>query len=82
MTTVSATKTITNVEYQTLASLADITMTSGKSYSIQIQGIIGYKVADAAFTFENRDFTFTQGTDAVYVKSFGLPATIVVLENT
>lgn len=82
MTTVSATVEITNKTFETLSSLADITLTSGKTYSIQIQGIIEYKIANAIFMFNNINFTWTQGDDDVYVRTLGLPVTIVVLENT
>ena len=81
MTAVSATINITNKNFETLASLASITLTSGKTYSIQIQGIIEYKIANAIFTFENVDFTWTQSEDDVYIRTLGLPATITILEN-
>lgn len=81
MTAVSSTIAITNTNYEKLATLANITMTNGKSYSIQIQGLIGYRVANADFVFNDVNFTFTQGVDEVYVKAIGVRPTIVVLEN-
>lgn len=57
------------------------TITSGKTYSIQIQGVIEYKIANAIFTFNGIEFTWTQASDDVYIRVFGLPAVITVLEN-
>lgn len=83
MTTVSATIDIDNASYETLASLASITLTEGKSYSVQIQNILNWKVADAEFTFQNKDITWTQAADDVYVKviNAGQVAKITILEN-
>jgi len=84
MTTVSKTITITNTEYQTLASLANITLTNGNWYSIQIQNIINWKVADAELVFENRDFGWKQAGDDVYVRVLNpnQNAIITILENS
>lgn len=81
MTTVSATIEITNCSYETIASLASITLTEGKTYSIQIQNIADIKIADAEFTFQNEKFQLTQGSDDVYIKTPGLPAILTILEN-
>lgn len=83
MTAVSATIDIDNASYETLASLASITLTEGKSYSVQIQNILNWKVADAEFTFQNKDITWTQAADDVYVKviNAGQVAKITILEN-
>lgn len=81
MTAVSNTIQITNTDYETLASLANITMTEGKTYSIQVQNLAYFKVADAVFCFHNKEFTFLQGEDDVYVKTNGFQAVITILEN-
>lgn len=81
MTAVSNTITITNNSYETIASLVSITLTSGKTYSMQIQNIAIIKIADAEFTFNNEKFQFTQGDDDIYIKTPGLPATLTILEN-
>jgi hypothetical protein len=81
MTAVSATVTVDNTSYETLASLADITLTATKWYSIQIQNICEWKVADAEFTFKNKEFNWKQGTDDVYIKTSGQPAIITILEQ-
>lgn len=81
MTAVSNTITITNTTYETIASLASITLTSGKTYSIQIQNIAYVKIADAEFCFKDEKFTLTQGSDDVYIKAASLPATLTILEN-
>ncbi len=83
MTTVSKTITVTNNSYETIASLASITLTSGKSYSMQIQNRAAIKIADAEFAFNNEKFCFTQGDDSIYIKSIDsvYPATLTILEN-
>ncbi len=84
MTTVSKTIQITNNSYETIESLAEITLTQGKSYSMQIQNRAAIKIADAEFTFNNEKFCFTQGDDTIYIKSTDsvYPAILTVLENT
>lgn len=84
MTAVSKTITITNDNYETIASLAGITLTSGKTYSMQIQGMANIKIADAEFTFNNEKFQFTQGSDAISIKPLGSDssAKLTILENS
>ena len=81
MTAVSKTITITNTTYETIESLASITMTASKTYSIQIQNMAYVKIADAEFVFNNEKFTLTQGSDAVYIKTNGIGAVLTILEN-
>ena len=81
MTAVSNTIEITNTTYETIASLANITLTASKVYSIQIQNIAVVKIADAEFTFNNEKFMFTQGTDDIYIKTLGNRAVLSILEN-
>lgn len=84
MTVESNTITITNSSFETIASLASITMTSGKTYSIQVQNIAEIKIADAVFTVQDKDGigTLTQGDDDVYIRTPGIPAKLTILENT
>lgn len=81
MTAVSNTIEITNTTYDTIASLASITLTQGKSYAIQIQNIADVKIANAEFTFTNEKFTFTQDEDDIYIKTPGGRAILTILEN-
>lgn len=81
MTAVSKTLSITNSSYETIASLASITLTQGKTYSMQIQNIAYIKIADAEFCFKDEKFAFTQDADDIYIKTPGLPATLTILEN-
>lgn len=81
MTTVSNTITITNTSYETIASLADITLTNGKTYAMQIQNLAYIKIADAEFVFKDEKFQLTQGADDVYIKTTALGATLTILEN-
>ena len=80
MTAVSKTITVKNTSYETIASLASITLTSGKTYSIQIQNTASVKIADAEFVFTNEKFTFTQGSDDIYIKTTN-SAILTILEN-
>ena len=81
MTAVSYTGTInTNGTYETVESLTELTLTSGKTYTIQIQNIGYIKIADAEFCVNNQIFTFTQGDDDLYFKS-NAPAIFAILEN-
>lgn len=83
MTAVSKTIIVNNTTYDTIANLADITLTSGKTYSIQIQNSATVKIADAEFVFTNEKFQFTQGDDDIYIKvSYAsMTAVLTILEN-
>lgn len=83
MTAVSKTIIVNNTTYDTIANLADITLTSGKTYSIQIQNSASVKIADAEFVFTNEKFQFTQGDDDIYIKvSYAsMTAVLTILEN-
>ena len=82
MTAVSATVDVTNTDYETLASVAGISLTSSATYSIQVQGTLGFKVGDAEFTFNDEKFAYTYGTETPYVKNGGsFTAKLVILEN-
>lgn len=81
MTVTSKTITIRNTDYQKLATLAGITLTNGNSYSIQVQNLINWKVGDAEFVFSNKEFSWKQGTNDVYVKTPMYSAVVTILEN-
>lgn len=83
MTAVSKTIIVNNTTYDTIANLADITLTSGKTYSIQIQNSASVKIADAEFVFTNEKFQFTQGDDDIYIKASyaSMTAVLTILEN-
>lgn len=81
MTAVSKTIQVTDTTYDTIANLANITLTSGKTYSMQIQNLAYIKIANAEFVFNNEKFQFTQGSDDIYIKGTGLPAILTILEN-
>lgn len=81
MTANSYTGTInTQGEFETVASLTGLTLTSGKTYTIQIQNIGYLKVADAVFCLKNEIATWTQSTDDLYLKTNGI-AILTILEN-
>lgn len=81
MTAVSKTLKIENTTFETIASLASITLTASKTYSMQVQNIAEIKIADAIFTFENEKFQFTQADDDIYIRTLGVPAVLTILEN-
>lgn len=83
MTAVSNTITISNTSYETIASLASITLTSGKTYSMQVQNAAYIKVADAEFAVSDEKFTWTQGEDDIYIKVAyaSMTAILTILEN-
>ena len=70
----------TNMEFETLASITSMTLTSGKIYSIQIQGIADLKIGDAIFNFINEKFNFKQGETTAYLKTTR-DITLTVLES-
>lgn len=71
----------TNGEFISINELTGLTLTSGKTYSIQVQNIAEIKITDAIFTINNEKFTWTQGNDAIYIRTPGLPAVLTILEN-
>lgn len=82
MTTQSFTGVInTQGQYETLASVSELTFTSGKSYTIHVDGSGYLKIANAEFPINNERFSFSQGEDTAYIKTGTLGATLAVLEN-
>lgn len=81
MTAVSFTGILnTNGQYKTVESLTGLTLTSGKTYTIQVQNTGYLKVADAEFCVRNQILTFTQDSDELYFKSND-PGPFSILEN-
>ena len=82
MTAVSFTGVVnTEGQFKTVASEASLTLTSGKSYTIQIQNIGYLKVADAEFCLKNQIFTWTQASDDLYIKTDS-DVILTILENS
>ena len=83
MTAVSATITINNTSFEKIETLASITLTEGKAYSIQAHNNLELKIADAIFPIGsiNGIGTLTQGSDDVYIRTPGIPAAFTILEN-
>ena len=82
MTTVSATTTFNTAgEYQDLETITGITLTTSAKYSIQVQNLIHFKVADADYLISNKEFTYTHGSDIPTIKTETREATITILEN-
>ena len=68
-------------EFETVASEASITLTSGKVYTMQIQDDAWLKVDDAVFYFNNEKFQYKQGSDDLYIKSGPLGCVLTILEE-
>ena len=81
MTTNSCTKRIKSDTFVTVASATDITLTSGKVYTMQIQDEAWLKLADAVFYFNNEKFQFKQGADDLYIKSGAIGCVLTILEQ-
>ena len=80
MTANSCTKTInTKGEYVSVATATGLTLTSGKTYNMQIQNPAYLKVANAEFRFDNDKFDYTATDDTLYIKT-DLPAVLTILE--
>lgn len=79
MTSQSFTGTIdTNGEFVSISSLTDITFTVGAEYSIQIQNLGLFKVADAVYTIKDEKFIFTAGNDEPYIKNYSVPIILTI----
>ena len=84
MSVVSKTITITNKSFETIASLIETTLTSGKKYTIQVQNIAELKAGDAVFTVSDKNGigTLEQGENDWYIRTIGASAIFTILENT
>lgn len=81
MTIQSATVTVNNNTFETVDSVASVSLTAGTTYTMQIQNIAEVKIADAIFTVENEKFLYKAGTEDLYIKTPGLPCVLTILEN-
>ena len=81
MTAVSFTGRIKSDTFVTVASEASITLTSDKTYTMQIQDDAWLKIADAIFYMNNEKFQFKQGSDDLYIKTGSLGCTLTILEE-
>lgn len=82
-TTPSNTVTVNNLDWQTVESVADITMTEGKTYVISIENRGKIKIANAEFPVKNEKFPFTQCQNTLYIKSIdsAYPVVLTIYEN-
>lgn len=72
----------TNGTFVDLATESGVTFTSGKSYTIQIQNLAYIKLADAIFTiYTNDPFTYTAGSDSLYIKTNNTSCVVTILEG-
>lgn len=56
--------------YQSIEELTGITFTVGETYSIQIQNLAYFKIADAEFPIYTDDvWNFVAGSDTPYIKT-------------
>lgn len=71
MTTTSFTGAInTHGEWESVETLAEITLTAGKKYDIQMLQLGFLKVANAEFTISwITPFGYTHGTDDLYIRT-------------
>lgn len=70
MTVQSFTGTInTNGEFESVATLTDLTLTTGKKFNMQIQNVAYLKEGDAVFCFNNEKFDYTVGSNDLYIKT-------------
>lgn len=81
MTTNSFTGVVnTEGQYETLASVTGLTLESGKSYTVQVQGGAKLKIANAEFPLYDERLTIGQSDDTIYIKTDD-PTELIVLEN-
>ena len=83
MTAVSKTLTVnTEGEWESVAELANITFTSGYSYTMQLQNLGYLKIADAEFTiYSDAPFTYKASDDTLYIKTDYSKCELTILEN-
>ena len=71
----------TNRLYETIASVASFSFTSGKKYVIQVRGSAEIKIANAEFEVRNEKFEYDAGDDTIYIKTDGVGCTLTILEG-
>lgn len=70
----------TNGEWVSVATATELTLTSGKTYNMQIQNTGYLKVGDAEFCFSCEKFDYKATSDTLYIKTMGSPCTLTILE--
>lgn len=71
----------TKETFKKVADLTDITFTSGKTYTMQIQNQAWLKVDDAEFFFNNEKFEYKAGSSDLYIKTGTMYCVLTVLEE-
>lgn len=71
----------TNNSYQSVSELTGITFTSGKTYTMQVQNTAYFKVDDAEFLFNNREFQYKASSSDLYIKTTTMPCVLSILEE-
>ena len=72
----------TNGEFVDVETLTGITFTPGNNYSVQIQNLAEWKVADAVFTILTDDvWNFLGGSDTPYIKTVLGDCTLTIYES-
>jgi len=77
----SYTGKIISPEYATVASKTGISFTSGKTYTMQIQGSAWLKEDDAEFLFSNREFQYKASSSDLYIKTTEMGCLMTFLEE-
>lgn len=85
MTAQSFTGTInTDGEFESVATLTELTLTSGKKFNMQVQGVASLKVGDAVFVFKDEKFDYKASSEDLYIKTSkyrSCTLTILEVEN-
>lgn len=72
----------TNNEFKTVESQTEgFTFTTGKIYTMQIQGAAYLKVSNAEFYLDNEKFQYKAGTDDLNIKTDFLGVRLIILED-
>lgn len=71
----------TDGQYVDLATESGVTFTSGTTYTIQIQNLAYLKLGDAEFAiYTNDPFTYTAGSDTLYIKTTYNTCVVTILQ--
>lgn len=68
----------TNGEFEDVATLASVTFSSGKFYTLYVGGQAEVKIADAIFPVNNEVFYIGSYSSPVYIKNNGVPTSLTV----
>lgn len=70
----------TNGDWETVASLTNITFTEGTTYNIQINNLAYLKIGNAVFSFNGEKFDYKASSDDLYIKTNNNSCTLSILE--